>query len=171
MSVGQATVTGAKKAEFPSMPQTTGTPSADWTPKDVVREFFVRLDAHDKEGLFQMCGATSTIDIGPAKIRGSGSDVATKFFGELLRAFPDLRIIVRSLMGNDTHSVAEITIQGSQAADFLGVHNQDKFIDHEQAWLFQVDNGKIAAARAYWCQNALYRRLAVKRLDQISITG
>jgi SnoaL-like polyketide cyclase len=169
MSVGQAISVGAKKT--PSMSHAPRAPSSDWTPKDVVREFFVRLDAHDNDGLVQLLGPSSTIDIGPAKITGNGPEVAKKFFGELLRAFPDLRIIVRSLMGNDHHSVAEITIQGTQAADFLGVHNQEKFIDHEQAWLFQVDHGVIAAVRAYWCQNALYRRLAVKRLDQISIAG
>jgi hypothetical protein len=32
-----------------------------------------------------------------------------------------------------------------------------------------VDGGAITQVTAYWCQQQLYRRLAVKRFDQIAI--
>jgi hypothetical protein len=68
-------------------------------------------------------------------------------------------------------AVIEITIAGTQRADFLGIHNQEKHLDLDEAWVITAADAKIANIRAYWCQNQLYRRLAVNRLDQISITG
>jgi ketosteroid isomerase-like protein len=65
--------------------------------------------------------------------------------------------------------LAEVSIEGTQAADYLGVINQEKHLDVDQAWRFTVENGSITTIQAYWCQNQLYRRLAVKRLDQIAI--
>jgi hypothetical protein len=67
--------------------------------------------------------------------------------------------------------VVEVKLEGTQAAAFLGVLNQEKHVDVDQAWLVHAAQGKIAGLRAYWCQNQLYRRLAVKRLDRISILG
>ena len=78
---------------------------------------------------------------------------------------------VRSIMGNSETAVIEITVEGTQGADFLGIHNQKKRLDLDQAWVISASDGKIASIRAYWCQIQLYRRSAVKRLDQISITG
>ena len=60
-------------------------------------------------------------------------------------------------------------MEGTQAADYLGAINQEKHLDVDQAWRFTVAGDRITGVDAYWCQNQLYRRLAVKRLDQISL--
>jgi hypothetical protein len=49
--------------------------------------------------------------------------------------------------------------------------NQEKYVDLDQGWMVWAERGRITRIRAYWCQNQLLRRMAVKRLDQISITG
>jgi len=68
--------------------------------------------------------------------------------------------------------VAEITVDGTQASDFLGVVNQEKHFDLDQAWMLKVaPDNRISAVTAYWDQNQLYRRLGVKRLDKITITA
>ena len=38
-----------------------------------------------------------------------------------------------------------------------------------QAWRFVAVGGLITGVDAYWCQAQLYRRLAVKRYDEIAI--
>ncbi len=77
----------------------------------------------------------------------------------------------RLFVGSDNTAVAEVTIEGNQAADFFGINNQEKLMDLDQVWLLHVDDGAIDRIKAYWCQNRLYRRLGVKRLDHITITA
>jgi ketosteroid isomerase-like protein len=59
--------------------------------------------------------------------------------------------------------------EGTQAADYAGAINQEKHLDIDQAWRFTVAGGQITEVHAYWCQGQLYRRLAVKRFDEIAI--
>ncbi len=77
----------------------------------------------------------------------------------------------RLFVGDDDTAVAEITIEGTQAADFFGVINQEKLMDLDQVWFLHVHDGVIDRVKAYWCQNRLYRRLGVKRLDHVTITA
>ena len=88
-------------------------------------------------------------------------------------AFPDLLVRVRRLFVTaDNTAVAEITIDGTQADNFLAVANQEKQVDLDQAWMLTfTPDDRISAVIAYWDQNQLYRRLGVKRLDQITITA
>jgi ketosteroid isomerase-like protein len=127
-----------------------------------------RGDARAALGLFD---ADAAFEIVPAGVRGTAAGAGRQFLDGLVAAFPDLLIDVRSIMGTAELAVLEIKMQGTQAADFLGVLNQEKHLDVDQAWMVWAARGAIAGVRAYWCQNQLYRRLAVKRLDRISILG
>ena len=50
--------------------------------------------------------------------------------------------------------------------------NQEKHFDLDQGWLLEVTaEDLIGGVTAYWDQNQVYRRLAVKRLDKITITA
>ena len=106
----------------------------------------------------------------PAGIAGTAAVEGRAFAEELVAALPDLRIPIRTLTGTDDLAVVEVTMDGTQAADLLGIDNQEKHLDVEQAWMFWARDGVITGIKAYWCQNQLYRRLAVKRLDRIAIT-
>ena len=55
--------------------------------------------------------------------------------------------------------------------EVFAVLNQEKHIDVDQVWLLASRDGRISSITGYWCQNQLYRRLAVKRLDQVAIVG
>ena len=130
-----------------------------------------RLSACDFEGAKALILADAAVDFSPAGICGSFSEEGTKFFRDLISAFPDLRLTVHSVVADSETAVIEITVEGTQGADFLGIHNQQKHIDVDQAWVISAARGRITSIRAYWCQTQLHRRLGVKRLDQISITG
>jgi len=108
----------------------------------------------------------------PLNLQGDAEEVGRHYFEQLISAFPDLSVRVRRLfVGNDGTAVAEVTIEGTQAADFFGIINQEKFMDLNQVWFLHVTDGAIDRIKAYWCQNRLYRRLAVKRLDHVTITA
>jgi predicted ester cyclase len=134
-------------------------------------ELCERLQSRDVEGAESLVLPDAAVDFGLAGVSRRFGSEGAKFIRDLITAFPDLRVIVRSTLADPETAVVEITVEGTQRGDFLGIHNQEKHLDLDQAWVITASDGKIAGIRAYWCQNQLYRRLAVNRLDQTSITG
>jgi hypothetical protein len=139
--------------------------------RELASEFFQRLGARDVTGAVDLVTPQAQVHIVPAALKGSMADEGQAFFSSLADAFPDLRMRIRRTMGTDTLAIVELTMDGTQGADFLGAVNQEKYIDLDQGWMVWAEKGRITGLRAYWCQNQLLRRMAVKRLDQISITG
>ena len=138
----------------------------------VVRNFFSRMDAHDTNGALALFTSPASVNLVPLNLQGDAEVVGRHYFEQLTSAFPDLSVRVRRLfVGNDGTAVAQVTIEGTQAADFFGIINQEKFMDLDQVWFLHVTDGAIDRIKAYWCQNQLYRRLGVKRLDHVTITA
>lgn len=140
--------------------------------KDVTRTFFARMNAHDTSGALALVAPHANVTLVPLKLQGDAENVGRQYLEQLMSAFPDLSVRVRRLfVGNDDTAVAEITIEGTQAADFFGIINQEKLMDLDQVWFLHVSDGVIDRIKTYWCQNRLYRRLGVKRLDHVTITA
>jgi ketosteroid isomerase-like protein len=138
---------------------------------DIARAFFARMGARDANGVLALVTPHAKVSLVPLHLQGAAEDVGRRYFEQLASAFPDLSVRVRRLfVGNDNTAVAEITIAGTQAADFFGVINQEKLMDLDQVWFLHVNDAVIDHIKAYWCQNRLYRRLGVKRLDHVTIT-
>ena len=138
----------------------------------IVRNFFARMGARDTNGALALVAPHASVNLVPLNLQGDAEKVARPYFEQLTSAFPDLSMHVRRLfVGNDGTAVAEVTIEGTQAADFFGIINQEKFMDLDQVWFLHVTDGAIDRIKAYWCQNQLYRRLGVKRLDHVTITA
>jgi ketosteroid isomerase-like protein len=133
--------------------------------------FFDALRGHDAEAALALFHPAASFEVVPASLRGTAALEGRRFVDAWLRAFPDLSIQLRAVVDGPGVAVARIAAEGTQAASFLGIVNQEKHVDLEQAWVIAAEGGKIARARAYWCQNQLYRRLAVRRLDRVSILG
>jgi ketosteroid isomerase-like protein len=139
---------------------------------DVARTFFARMDMHDTSGALALVAPRANVTLVPLKLQGEVEDIGRQYFEQLMSAFPDLSVRVRRLfVGDDNTAVAEITIEGTQATDFFGIINQEKLMDLDQVWFLHVNDGVIDRIKTYWCQNRLYRRLGVKRLDHVTITA
>jgi ketosteroid isomerase-like protein len=139
---------------------------------DIARAFFASMDARDTNGVLALVNPHANVSLVPLHLQGAAEDVGRRYFEQLVSAFPDLSVRVRRLfVGNDNTAVAEITIAGTQAADFFGIVNQEKLMDLDQVWFLHINDGVIDHIKAYWCQNRLYRRLGVRRLDHVTITA
>lgn len=139
---------------------------------DIARTFFARMDARDANGVLALVTPHAKVTLVPLNLQGDAEDVGRRYFEQLASAFPDLSVRVRRLfVGNDDTIVAEITIAGTQAAEFFGIINQEKLMDIDQVWFLHVNDAAIDRIKAYWCQNRLYRRLGVKRLDHVTVTA
>ena len=131
------------------------------------------MQAGDVDGILGLMTPEATVCLVPLNRSGPVAGEGASYLRELSRAFPDLLVRVRRLFvtGDDT-AVAEITIDGTQADDFLAVINQEKHFNLDQAWMLKITpDDRISAVTAYWDQNQLYRWLGVKRLDKVTITA
>jgi predicted ester cyclase len=141
--------------------------------RSLAEEFFGRLQAGEVDEILGLMTPEATVSLVPLNWHGPMADGGASYLRELFRSFPDLVVHVRRLfVTGDDIAVAEITIDGTQADDFLAVVSQEKHVDLDQAWMLKVTpDDRISAVTAYWDQNQLYRRLGVKRLDQVTITA
>jgi steroid delta-isomerase-like uncharacterized protein len=141
--------------------------------RSLAEKFFGHVEAGEVDKILGMMTKDAAVSLVPLNRHGPMAADGASYLRELARCFPDLLVRVRRLFVTaDNTAVAEITIDGTQADDFLAVANQEKHFDLDQAWMLKVTpDDRISAVIAYWDQNQLYRRLGVKRLDKITITA
>jgi putative intracellular protease/amidase len=136
----------------------------------VGESFFRGLKDGDVETAMSVVADDVEVDITPTGIKGTGPEHVRAFLEATVTAFPDLLVTTkRTFVGSDGVVLAELKVEGTQAADYLGIVNQEKHLDLDQAWRLLVADGKVRAITGFWCQNQLYRRLAVKRIDHAAI--
>jgi steroid delta-isomerase-like uncharacterized protein len=139
------------------------------TPTQTVEEFLDALARHDVDAAMALVDSQAAITVHPFGIHDKGADVLRTVVADLVRAFPDLMVSVSRVIATGDVVTALFKAGGTQSADYAGAINQEKHLDIDQAWRFVIAGGLISSVDAYWCQAQLYRRLAVKRYDEIAI--
>lgn len=139
------------------------------SPRQTVEAFLTGFRHLDVDAALSTIADDARVTVHPLQVVGGEKDVMRTLLQDIARSFPDLLLKVRSVLELGDVVVAEVKIEGTQAADFLGVINQEKHLDIDTAWRFTTTGDQITGIDVYWCQNQLYRRLAVKRTDQIAI--
>jgi steroid delta-isomerase-like uncharacterized protein len=152
-----------------STPAQTPAPTPAPTPADTVTRFLAALADHDTDAAIALAAPDVAVDVYPLRVAGSGPAILEQVLKDLVRAFPDLLVTVSRVIATGEVVTALLKAEGTQAADYAGAINQEKHLDIDEAWRFTVTDGRISQVRAYWCQAQLYRRLAVKRFDEIAI--
>ena len=139
------------------------------SPTQTVQAFLDAFARHDLDAALAEVSPQAAITVHPLGIGGRGPGVLSVVLGDLIRAFPDLIMTTSRVVTTGDVVTALIKVEGTQAAGYAGAINQEKHLDIDQAWRFTVTEGVITGVTAYWCQQQLYRRLAVKRFDAIAI--
>ena len=110
-----------------------------------------------------------TLADGTTHPTGYFAEEALKPYERFAAAGFDLMIRVGRVIATGDVVTALLRAEGTQAAGYAGAINTEKHLDIDQAWRFVTVGGLITEVAAYWCQTQLYRRLAVKRYDEIAI--
>jgi ketosteroid isomerase-like protein len=139
------------------------------SPTQTVQAFLDAFARHDIDAAIALVDPRVTVTVHPFGLHDSGADVLRTVMADLVRAFPDLIISVSRVITTGDVVTALFKADGTQSADYAGAINTEKHLDSDQAWRFVVGGGLITEVSAYWCQAQLYRRLAVKRYDEIAI--
>jgi steroid delta-isomerase-like uncharacterized protein len=138
-------------------------------PAQTVRGFLDALGRRDVDAALSLTAQDASVAVYPLGVKGTGHATLRPVLDGLAGAFPDLLITVQRLITTGDVVTALVKVEGTQAAEYAGVVNQEKHLDLDEAWRFTVSGGVITAVAAYWCQQMLYRRLAVKHFDQVAI--
>jgi ketosteroid isomerase-like protein len=139
------------------------------TPTQTVQEFLEAFGRHDIDAAMALIDPQVSVTVHPLGLRDAGPDTLRQVLADLVHGFPDLVISVSALVTTGDVVTAQFKAEGTQAAGYAGAINQEKHLDIDQAWRFTASGGVITGVSAYWCQAQLYRRLAVKRYDEIAI--
>jgi hypothetical protein len=151
-----------------SLPSQTVPPTTR-APSEVIQEFLDALANRDLDAAMTRVAPRASVTIHPLQVSGTDAEALCQVLSDLLLSFPDLRIRVRRVIVTREVVTALFSAGGTQSADYAGAINLNKYLDLEQAWRFVVADGVITEVSAYWCQAQLYRRLAVKRYDEVAI--
>jgi predicted ester cyclase len=141
----------------------TGSPTA------TADAFLDGLAGREVEAALAFVHPQVSVTVYPLDVHNGDVDALRTVLTELVAAFPDLLITRDRLITTGSVVTALIKVEGTQAAAYAGAINQEKHLDIDQAWRLVVTDGAITQVSAYWCQQQLYRRLAVKRFDEIAI--
>jgi steroid delta-isomerase-like uncharacterized protein len=147
----------------------TSSPTLTRTSAQTVQAFLDALARRDVAAALAVVGPHVSVTVYPLNLYDGGADELRAVLTDLVTAFPDLLVTSGQVIATGGVVTALIKVEGTQAADYAGAINQEKHLDIDQAWRFAVEDGVIKQVSAYWCQQQLYRRLAVKRFDQIAI--
>jgi steroid delta-isomerase-like uncharacterized protein len=139
------------------------------TPTQTVLAFLDAFARHDIDAAVALADPQVTVTVHPLGVRDHGTGELRRILADLVRGFPDLMISVSRVITTGDVVTALLKAEGTQAAGYAGAINQEKHLDIDQAWRFVTGSGLITEVTAYWCQAQLYRRLAVKRYDEIAI--
>jgi ketosteroid isomerase-like protein len=139
------------------------------TPTQSVQAFLDAFGRHDIDAAIALADPRVSVTVHPLGTRDAGADVLRQVLADLVQGFPDLVITPRRVITTGDVVTALVKAEGTQSASYAGAINQEKHRDIDQAWRFVVSGGVITEVAVYWCQAQLYRRLAVKRYDEIAI--
>jgi limonene-1,2-epoxide hydrolase len=139
------------------------------TRTQTVQAFLDAFARHDVDAAMAVVDPRASVTVHPLDVSAQGADALRTVLEDLLRGFPDLMISVRRVITTGDVVTALLRAEGTQAAGYAGAINTEKHLDIEQAWRFATGGALITGVAVYWCQAQLYRRLAVKRYDEISI--
>ena len=141
------------------------------SPAATAHAFLDAFAEHDVAAAVALADPQVAVLVHPLEVRAADRAGLQTVLTDLITAFPDLLLTVHRVIVTGDVVTALLRVEGTQAAAYAGAVNQEKHIDLDQAWRFVIDDGVITAVSAYWCQQQLYRRLAVKRFDQVAIVG
>ena len=152
-----------------SQTETVPGSSAPASPATTVQAFLDAFARRDAASALALVSPQAAVTVHPLGIGGRGPGALGVVLDDLIRAFPDLLVTTGRIITTGDVVTVLVKVEGTQAADYAGAINQEKHLDIDQAWRFTATGGVITGVSAYWCQQQVYRRLAVKRFDAIAI--
>ncbi len=120
--------------------------------KAVIRQFVEEVQSHHKLELVDQLFDPNYNDhaSGPGIV--PGIEGFKQFYGMMLRAFPDLCVIIHDQIAEGDKVVTRKTFKGTHKGDYMGVPPTGKQVEIGVIDIFRVVNGRIVE---HWMQGDL----------------
>src|SRR5262245_23519759 len=126
-------------------------------------EEHVRLEnAHNLDGIMGTFGETARYDDEPWDAHYFGRDEVRLFYGQLLRAMPDLQIDVQRRYATDEVVVLEVIIRGRHLGKWRGLPATGRQVGFPLCGIYTFDNAnQLAGEKIYYDRATILHQLGV----------
>ena len=139
-------------------------------------EDHIRLEnAHDLDGVLSTFGDTAQYDDEPWSEHHRGKDGVRSFYSSLMKALPDLEILVTHRYITDEAIILEVLIRGTHLGPWRGLPPTGRRVEIPLCGVYTFDeNDRLAGEKIYYDRGTVLRQLGVFHepesvLGQISI--
>ena len=139
-------------------------------------EDHIRLEnAHDLDGVLSTFGDTAQYDDEPWSEHHRGKDGVRSFYSSLMKALPDLEILITHRYITDEAIILEVLIRGAQLGAWRGLPPTGRRVEIPLCGVYTFDeNDRLAGERIYYDRGTVLRQLGVfhepeSLLGQLSI--
>src|SRR5258706_2154438 len=139
-------------------------------------EQHIRLEnEHDLEGVLGTFGETARYDDEPWNEHYNGRDGVRQFYEQLMKALPDLEIVVQRRHVAEDAVVVEVRIRGTHLGGWRGLPPTGRQVDVPLCGIYTFDaDDRLAGEKIYYDRGTVLRQLGVFHeppsvLGQISI--
>lgn len=155
---------------------TVSTPKERRAARIALVEEHIRLEnAHDLEGVISTFGDTAQYDDEPWGEHHKGKDGVRSFYASLMKALPDLEILVQHRYVTDDAIIVEVIIRGTHLGAWRSLPATGRRVEIPLCGVYTFDeNDRLAGERIYYDRGTVLRQLGVfhepeSALGQISV--
>ena len=128
----------------------------------IVDEHIGMENRHDLEGIMRTFGEEARYDDEPWNAHYTGREEVRTFYGELLRAMPDLHLDVRRRHVGAEAVVLEVVISGRHLGGWRGLPATGRQVEFPLCGVFTFDrNDRLAGEKIYYDRATVLRQLGV----------
>jgi len=128
----------------------------------IVEEHIRRENEHDLEGVLQTFGETARYDDEPWGEHYSGRDGVRLFYEQLMKALPDLEIMVQRRHLAEDAILVEVVIRGTHLGGWRGLPATGRRVEFPLCGVYTFDaDERLAGERIYYDRGSVLRQLGV----------
>ena len=126
-------------------------------------EQHIRLEnKHDLEGVLATFGDTARYDDEPWGDHYAGRDGVRRFYEQLMKALPDLEIVVQHQHVTEDAIVVEVIICGTHLGGWRGLPATGRRVEFSLCGIYTFDaNDRLAGEKIYYDRGTVLRQLGV----------
>ena len=126
-------------------------------------EQHIRLEnEHDVEGVLRTFGDTARYDDEPWGEHYKGRDGVRLFYEQLMKALPDLEIVVKRQHVTDDAILVEVMIRGTHLGPWRGLPPTGRRVEFPLCGIYTFDtHDRLAGEKIYYDRGTVLRQLGV----------
>ena len=128
----------------------------------IVEEHVRCENGHDLDAIMATFGADASYEDEPWEDRRSGRDGVRSYYGELLRALPDLAIDIARRHASFESVVLEVAIRGTHLGPWRGLPATGRRVEFPLCGIFTFgEDDRLKGERIYYDRAAVLRQLGL----------